>query len=291
MLKKISFTYIVLASVLWGTSGIFVHFLAPFGFTSLQMTCIRSVVAFLSMFLYVFISNRALFRASVKEIILFSLGGVSFFGTASCYFYSMQATSISTAVVLMYTAPIFVMIYSVLFLGEKLTQIKTVSVALMIVGCALVSGVIGGLKFNVTGIMFGFLSGILYSAYNIITKTNMQNKSNPVSANFYGFLAASIVSLLLCNPGVMPELAMQKPVFILPVMLGLGVVTCILPYFLYTLALRVIPAGTASSLGIIEPMSATVFSILLFNEKLSVFSAVGMVLILVAVYLLSKNTE
>lgn len=288
-MKRISFIYIVLASILWGTSGIFVHYLAPFGFTSLQMTFIRSVVAFLSMFLYILIFNRDSFRASGKEVILFSLGGISFFGTASCYFYSMQATSISTAVVLMYTAPIFVMIYSVLFLGEKLTKIKTVSVVLMIVGCALVSGVIGGFKFDAKGILFGVLSGISYSAYNIITKINMQRKSNPVSANFYGFLAASLVSLLVCNPGVMPALAMQKPVLILPVMLGLGLVTCIFPYFLYTLALRVTPAGTASSLGIIEPMSATVFSILLFNEKLSVFSAVGMILILGAVYLLSKN--
>ena len=290
-MKKMSFIYIVLAGVLWGTSGIFVHYLAPFGFTSLQMTCIRSVVAFLSMFLYTLIFNRDLFRASIKEVVLFSLGGVSFFGTASCYYYSMQATSISTAVVLMYTAPIFVMIYSVLFLGEKLTKIKTVSVALMIVGCSLVSGVIGGLKFNIIGIAFGFLSGILYSAYNIITKINMQNNSNPVSANLYGFLAASLVSLFVCNPGVMPELAMQKPASTLPLMLGLGLVTCILPYFLYTLALKAIPAGTASSLGIIEPMSATVFSVLLFNEKLSIFSAVGMILILVAVYLLSKNEE
>lgn len=290
-MKKMSFIYIVLASVLWGTSGIFVHYLAPFGFTSLQMTCIRSVVAFLSMFLYMLIFNRNLFRASVKETILFSLGGVSFFGTASCYFYSMQATSISTAVVLMYTAPIFVMIYSVLFLGEKFTKLKLISLVCMIIGCALVSGVIGGFKFDVIGIFVGFLSGLSYSAYNIITKINMQNKSNPISANFYGFLAASLVSMLVCNPGAMPEFAMQKPVFILPLMFGLGIVTCILPYFLYTLALRTIPAGTASSLGIIEPMSATVFSILIFNEKLSAFTAVGMLLILVAVYLLSKNEE
>ncbi len=289
-MKRMSFFYIVLASVLWGTSGIFVHYLAPYGFTSLQMTFVRSIVAFAGMLLYILMFDRKLFKVSGKEIILFSLGGISFFGTASCYFYSMQATSISTAVVLMYTAPIFVMIYSVLFLGEKLTKIKTASVALMIAGCALVSGVIGGLKFDVVGILFGFLSGILYSAYNIITKINMMNKSNPISANFYGFLVASLVSIFVCKPGIIPELAMQKPI-ILPVIIGMGLVTCILPYFLYTLALKVIPAGTASSLGIIEPMSATVFSILLFNEKLSIFSAAGMILILVAVYLLSKNEE
>ncbi len=290
-MKRLSFVYIVLASILWGTSGIFVHYLAPFGLTSLHMTFIRSVVAFLSLFLYTFIFDRKLFQASAKEIILFSLGGVSFFGTASCYFYSMQLTSISTAVVLMYTAPVFVMIYSVLFLDEKLTKIKVISMILMIVGCALVSGVIGGLKFDVVGILFGFLSGILYSAYNIITKINMINKSNPVSANFYGFLAAMLVTMFVCNPGEIPAIAMQKPVFILPVMIGLGLVTCIFPYFLYTLALRVIPAGTASSLGIIEPMSASLFSVILFKEELSGASLTGIVLILAAVYLLNKNEE
>ena len=112
------------------------------------------------MALYIFIHNKNLFKVSLKELLLFAGSGISFFLTATCYFYSMQATSISTAVVLMYTAPIFVMIYSVMFLNEKLTPVKTAAVLIMLVGCGLVSGIIGGLRFDGVGTLVGYMSGL-----------------------------------------------------------------------------------------------------------------------------------
>lgn len=288
-MKKIAFIYIILASILWGTSGIFVHFLAPYRFSSIHMTFFRSVVSFLCLFLYIFVCDRKLLKVSLKELILFACSGVSFFATASCYFYSMQVTSISTAVVLMYTAPIFVMIYSVAFLGEKLTKLKFISVICMIIGCGLVSGIIGGLKFNALGIAVGFLSGISYSAYNIFTKINMKNHSNPLSTNLYCFLFASIVGMFTSDMGGIPEYICKNPPIIITLLIALGICTCIMPYFLYTLALKEIPAGTASSLAILEPMAATVFSVLIFGEKLTIPSLCGIILILGSVYLLSKN--
>ena len=59
------------------------------------------------------------------------------------------------------------------------------------------------------------------------------------------------------------------------------------PYVLYTLAMRTLPAGTASALAIVEPMSATVFGFMI-GETLTVFSGIGIVLILLAVFLLGR---
>ena len=69
---------------------------------------------------------------------------------------------------------------------------------------------------------------------------------------------------------------------------ALGLITSIIPYFLFTIALRDISAGTASSLGILEPMSATLFSIAFLGEKLTVLSSIGMLFILSAVFMLGK---
>ena len=80
----------------------------------------------------------------------------------------------------------------------------------------------------------------------------------------------------------------SKPFPIIILLVALGLITSIIPYFLYTLSLREIPAGTAASLGILEPMSATLFSIAFLSEKLTVLSTVGMVLILSAVFMLGK---
>ena len=289
-MKTKAYLFIVLASVMWGTSGLFVNFLAPYGLTSLQMTAIRAMGAAIFMGIYIFVSNKRLFHVSAEQLVLYALGGISMFCTQSCYFTSMQMTSVSTAVVLMFTAPIFVMIYSVAFLGEKLTPQKTVSLVLMIVGCALVSGIVGGLKVNIIGILLGLLSGIAYSAYNILTKIQMRKTLNPSTATFYCFLTSGMLAMIFSKPQGIVPIAMENPHTIL-LMVGLSAVTCFLPYFIYTIALKTIPAGTATTLGILEPMAATIFSVVILGEKLSIASTTGIVLILFAVFLLSKSKE
>lgn len=287
--KKTAFLYIVIAGVLWGTSGLFIHFLEPFGFTPLQMTAMRGGVAAAAMAVYVLCKDRSRFRVRGRDFLFFALSGVCVFGTASCYFSSIQASSVSTAVILMYTAPVFVMAFSVAFLGEKLNLPKILSVLLMIAGCALVSGIVGGMRLSLAGILFGLASGIAYSAYNIFTKIEMLHNCNSMSATLYCFIVMGAVSLVFSDPADMLTKMCQKPSVILPLTVGIGICTCFLPYFFYTLALKDIPAGTASALSIIEPMSATVFSILFLKEDIGAASACGIVLILIAVFLLGRS--
>ncbi len=288
-MKTKSFIYIVLAGLLWGTSGIFVNILSPYGFSSLQMTFLRVLVSFLVIFIYLLFKDRSLFRTNTKELLLFACGGVCLFGTSACYYGSMQLTSIATAVILMYTAPIFVMIFSVLFFDEKFTRLKAAALVCMIIGCALVSGVVGGLKINISGVALGLLSGLSYSAYNIFTKLQMSRKSHPLKATLYCFMFATIVAFIISEPFEIIEYIPKNPVVILPVGIGIGICTCVLPYLFYTIALKNLPVGTAAALGILEPMSATVFGVLIFKEPLTLFSIIGIVLILGAVYMLSKS--
>lgn len=290
-MKKVGLLYITLASILWGTSGIFVDRLSPYGITSLQMTFIRGLVSFACMGIFVLISDRSIVKTNCKEVLLFIGSGLSFFLTASCYYQAMQLTSVSTAVVLMYTAPIFVMLYSVTFLNEKLSLVKLIAVTGMLVGCALTSGIIGGFKINAVGIAIGFLSGITYAAYNIITKIEMKKGINPIKANLYCFLFSIFAGMAVSNPaGIIDCISINPPV-VISLCVGMGIFACILPYFLYTIALREVPAGTASSMGILEPMAATVFSVLILGEKLSVYQVAGMVLILGSVFLLSREKQ
>lgn len=290
-MKKTSLIYIILAGVLWGTSGIFAKAMSSFGFAPPQMTLIRSVTTFLCIGAYILFADRSLFRTNFKEFLLFMGAGIAFFSSGTCYFYSMQLTSIATAVVLMYTAPVLVMIYSVLFLGEKLTVKKAFCIILMLVGCGLVSGIAGGLKFDLLGILLGFMSGVSFASYNVFTKIQMRKGANPLTANFYCFFVAMIICLFVSNPWEIPDYIAINPSVSIPLAIGMGVVTCILPYFFYTLALKSIPAGTASALAIIEPMSATIFSIILFNEKLTIASFSGIVLILGTALILSTQKE
>ncbi len=287
--KKLSFAFIILAGICWGTSPIFVHYLAPYGFTSQQMTAVRGTVSFACMLFYVALVNRKLFKTRFKDLLLYAIIGTSLFGTAFCYYSAMQMTSTSTAVVLMYTAPIYVMLFSVLFLGEKFSKAKLVALIMMLIGCCLVSGIVTGLRFDIWGILVGILTSFIYAAYNILTKVSMQKKLEPVTVTLYSFLFMSVISLLVCKPGELVTNIVSAPTQTLPLCIGLGIVTFVMPYFLFTWSMKHLPAGIASALSVVEPMAATIFSAVLFSEIPDLWSIGGIVLILAAVYLLGRS--
>lgn len=284
-MKKLSFLFVVLAGLLWGTSGMFVRLLAPYGFTTLQLSAVRGGVSFLAVALFALCFDRSLFRITGRELLLCIAIGGALFGTGNCYFLSLQLTSIPTAVVLMYTAPAMVMLFSVLFLGERLTPLKLLSLGLMLLGCVLVSGVLGDFKTNLFGLLIGLLSGVAFAAYNILTKVTMQKEMRPISVTIYGFLFASLLSLVFSNPVGIVTSAAKAPAVTLPLLLGIGLVSFVAPYVLYTVAMKTLPAGTASALGIVEPMAATLYGVIFLHEDLTPLSAVGILLILLAVVL------
>lgn len=290
-MNKKSLFLIIFAGILWGTSGIFVNAWKHFGLETIQMTSIRIMVSFPCILVYAMLFNRKALRAKLKDVPLYLVSGITLFTTAAFYYSSMQHTSISTAVVLMYMAPALVLAWSVAFFGEKLTVKKISAILCMIVGCGLVSGIVTGLSFNAFGIAMGLLSGLSYGTYSILTKIQMRHKCNPVTATLYSFFFAAILSVFTCNFSAIHSLINENPAAIITLAVTHGVVTFVLPYSLYTLSLKNIPAGVASAMAIFEPLAATVFSIILFGERLSVCSAIGIALILGPVLVLSRGDD
>ncbi len=288
-MKKTAFIYIVIAGVLWGSSSIFFNVLSPYGFTSLQMTAMRGVVSAIAMTIYVLLSNPSLFKIKIKHLALLVFSGMCLFGTAAFYYIAMAKSSASTAVIILYTAPVFVMMYSVAFLGERINTIKVLSVITVIVGCALVSGVVGGMDLRLVGIAWSFAASFAYSAYTILTKIQMLNGVSPISASLYGFIFMGAISLMFCEPLDFAKKTMQAPFETIPLIIGIGICTCVLPFLFYTLSMRHIPAGVAASLAIIEPLSATIFSVAFFGEVLGIPAIIGIVLILGAIVCLGKS--
>ena len=113
MKQKIAFIFIILAGLLWGSSCLFVSALKPYGFTSLQMTGLRGLMAGIGMTVYVLLTDRTRFRVKPKNLFVFACIGICLFLTAFFYYTAMPLTGTSTAVILMYTSTVFVMIFSV----------------------------------------------------------------------------------------------------------------------------------------------------------------------------------
>ena len=290
-MKKMSFIAIITAAVLWGTSGLFVHGLKPY-FAPLEMVAIRATLAALCILFYALIFKRSLFKVSPKMLVLFLFSGLTFYGAAACYYAAMPMTSVSTAAVLMYTAPVMVMIYSVAFMGEKFTPLKLVSVILMLVGCCFVSGLVGGAVFNPLGVAIALLAGVCYAAYTVLSKIEMGKNANPLSATIYSAVFMAFTSLAVANPVKIINGFASAPsdkLFSLILMaVGLGLCTYTLPSALFNTGMKNLPAGVGSALSIIEPMSATVFGMVFLSEVPTVWAFIGIVMILGAVFLLSR---
>ncbi len=285
-MRKKSRIFVILAGILWGTTGIFVKLLSEYGFNSVSLTSFRGLIAFTCIAVFCLLRDRSAFRIKKADRLLYAGIGLTQFATAGCYFVSMQMTSVSTAVILMYTAPIYVTLFSVFVWKERFSYLKGLAVAGMLIGCVFVSGVIGGGKFNALGVAVGIISGITYGGYSILSKKALLKGYSPLSTVLYGSLSMGVLGLPATRPDVTAAAFEKSPLTVLLLLLGLGIITFFLPFFLYNKGLEKLPAGTASSLSVIEPMAAAIFSVLIFHESLDVISVIGIGLIMLSVVLL-----
>lgn len=288
-MKKLAFLPVLLAGILWGCIGIFVRHYTALGLEPMQTVVIRIVIAAVLFSLFVLIYNRKLFKIKLKDLWIFLGSGVISVGVFTyCYFTSMKLSSLSVAAVLLYTAPAFVMLFSLIFFKEKLTVPKVISLILAVLGCAMTTGVIGG-QLNVTlaGFLFGLGSGICYALYSIFSRFALNRGYQPFTITLYTFIFAAIASVAVTD---------VRPVWqVVTADWGsagyavlFALVSCVLPYTLYTLGLKYIASSTASIIATVEPVVATVVGAVIFSEPLAVpFGYLGVALVFLSVVLIN----
>ena len=291
MKRSRAFALIVLSSFLFGTSGVFVRLLSPYGFTSMQMTAMRGIVAAVALGLFVLLSHKKRFVFSGKTFGLSLASGFCMFITAFLYYAAMEHTTIATAVVLMYASPIYIMIFSVLFLKEKMSALKALALGLMLVGMALVSGIVGGMDFDPIGVVLAISSGVTYAAYNIFVKVGMQKGAEPMSTMWICYVMTGLCAGLCGDLPALVGLTAQNPALLWILIVLLGLCTSTLPHLMYATALKEIPAGTASTLSLLEPLAAILYAMVFFDEPLTLPLVIGGVLILSAVFLIGEIKE
>ena len=281
---------IILAGCFWGSMGIFVRRLSTFGFSPIQIVSLRITVAALAFSLLLLIKDRSGFRIAPRDLPLFlglGFGSILFFTV--CYFSAITIMPLSTAAILLYTSPIWIMLMSVLFFREKLNRIKLTALALAFAGCVLVSG-ISGEGLTLTGLLLGLGSGIGYGLYSILGTVALR-KYSPYTVTTYTFLFAAAGSWLVCRPADMISkiAAADNLTGLLLFCVLTGLVTAVIPFLAYTLGLRTVEASRAGILATIEPLVATLVGIVVFSEPLTLLSGLGIVLILAAVILLNRK--
>ncbi len=290
--RNIGPALIILAGCFWGSMGIFVRKLSSFDFSPIQIVSVRITIAALVFAVLLLIRDRRGFRIALRDLPLFlglGFGSILFFTV--CYFSAITMMPLSTAAILLYTSPIWIMLMSVLFFHEKLNRIKLTALALAFAGCVLVSG-ISGEGLTLTGLLLGLGSGIGYGLYSILGTIALR-KYSPYTVTTYTFLFAAAGSWFVCNPADMISkfAAASNPAGVVLFCCLTALVTAVIPFLAYTLGLRTVEASKAGILATIEPMVATLTGMLVFSEPLTLLSGLGIVLILAAVILLNRKPQ
>ena len=276
---------ILLAGTLWGLIGIFNRSLYAAGLSSVSVVVVRNLGGLIVLGLVLLLLDRSVFRIELRHLpYFFGTGVISILLFTLCYFTAQQMTSLAVAAILLYTAPAFVVALSAVLFREKLTTGKLTALILAFLGCTLVSGIwSGGLSVTAIGLLLGIGSGFFYGLYSIFGRYALAHYQ-PLTVTFYTFLFAGVGSLFLIRPAeLMPCLTSGSSLLLI---LGLVVISTVLPYVFYTRGLARIESGKASILASVEPVVASLVGVIVFQEPMSIAILLGLACILISVYIL-----
>ena len=282
---------VIAAGVLWGIISIFVKRLSSSAIDPLQISLIRMLIAAVCFSLFVLIKDRSKFKINWKDLWMFACTGiVSIVLFNTCYFYTTIHSQASIAVVLLYTSPVFVMIFSAIFFKEKITLKKIIALILTICGCVLVAGLVGG-NVTIAPLVFltGIASGLFYALYSIFGEIALR-KYDTMTVTVWTFIFGLIGSLPLGKPAATISALISEPVLILYAF-GIGILSTVLPYFLYTWGLGRMETSKAAILVAVEPLVGCVIGMTLFHEPHNIQKILGIILILASIILLNLNLK
>jgi len=282
--KVRSYFLIMGGAALWGFIALFVKQLHSAGFSSMEITAIRALTAFGFLLMITLFKHRKLPEIRAKDLPLFAGTGILsivFFNWS--YFTAIQHLSVSLAVILLYTAPAFVALFSRLFLNERMDGRKLTAVAGTMTGCIFIAG--GppeGFEVSLYGLLAGIGSGVGYALYTLFGKLALRRYSS-FSITFYTFFLASAFLFPFSR------LWEKVPLFlngkVIAAALGLGFFPTVLAYLLYTEGLKGVEGSIAAILATIEPIVALILGIILYDESFTSAQWFGASLILASVVL------
>ncbi len=279
---------VIAAGVAWGVISLFVRALSAAGLATLQLSLIRMAVSALSFFPLLALRDPGKLRIRLRDLWMFvGTGIVSVVLFNSLYFYTTVQSQASVAVVLLYTSPAFVMLLSAALFKERITRRKLLCLGMTVLGCALVGGVLGG-STKLTGLVLlaGLGSGFFYALYTIFARVALR-RYDSMTVTAYTFLLGALGSLPLGKAGATASTLAVRPILLLSC-LGIGVVSTVLPYCLYTWGLQRMDSGRAAILVAVEPLVGAMLGMAAYGEPHDAMKLAGIGLILAAILLLNR---
>jgi len=263
---------IFLAALLWSTGGVFIK---ATSLNAFQTSLWRSLFASLAILLIVRPKTLLLDATSL-------IASLAYAATLILFVLGTKLTTAANAILLQYTAPIYILVLAHFILNEKMTRIGVMTVALCITGMAIFfldklspEGVVGNLA--------ALGSGVCFAVMTVFLRKNKGGE--PISAILFGNIWIVIICAAISFFQVYSLVAFALSPKDALLTGFLGVFQIALPYLLFVNAIKHIPALEASLLSMLEPILNPIWVMLFVGESPSLNAVIGGSVIIGAVAL------
>jgi len=278
-------TCVALAALCWGISGGIGGILITDGWDALVVSFYRGAIGLL--FAGVWLALRPCGSGLSDRRLWFwsAIAGLGVAGNFAFYFMSIAQGNLAVAVTLMYCAPVFVGLVSFAFKLESPTPLKLAAIALVMLGIVILTRIYDTDASGVTliGVGAGLLAGLSYAVF-IFGFKYAEPHGSPQAILVIAF--ATPAALLVWS-GDFDQLVAAPNTKEWPLFITLGVVGAGLSFFLYIVGLRRTTPIAASIVAMVEPVTASLFGVMVLNQSLDGLQLFGMGLILLSVTALS----
>jgi len=263
--RKKAIIYLVIASVLWSIGGIFIKLV---DWNPMAIAGARSGIAAVVMLFYL--------KKPIKSLRLgkYKLLGAATYATLLIFFVTAnKLTTSANAILLQFTAPVWVVLFSGWFLKEKTQKSDWATIIAVMLGMTLFF--IGDLRSgNILGNFIAVLSGISMAGVVIFLK--LQEEGSPVEMTLVGNIITFAIGL--------PFFFLSVPSFksILGLLI-LGVFQLGFSYILYTISVKYVSSLEAILIPILEPLLNPIWVFLIAGESLGIYAFLGGTIVITAI--------
>ena len=199
---------------------------------------------------------------------------LAFAGCTILFAAATKLTTAANAILLQYTAPVWVALLGAWLLGERARRADWWTIAVTFAGMGVFF--YDGLKFNnLTGILLAVASGVSFAVMIVLLRK--QGPGSTIEAVILGNLLGFVIGLPSICTAPWPD---QRS---LVALLLLGVVQLGIPYLLYSRAIKHVTALEAVLIPVIEPILNPIWVLLVIGERPSPLALLGGAIVLGAV--------
>jgi drug/metabolite transporter, DME family len=295
------FLYIGVATFFWGFSATlgraaFAGRLLPSleirGINPVILSQCRTGFSFLALALWL-IAQRGITvlrvpRRDLAKLALLGLAGLA----VSNYFYylAIQRTNVATAIIVQYTAPVWVLLYMVARGAERLTASKVGTVLIAITGIALVIGVFqrGGIQLDVVGVGAALVASFSFAYYNVAGHYLLERYDRWMLI-LYATLAASLFWMIINPPNKIVAAHYSGGAWLFLAVFSF--LSMLLPFTFYFAGLKLLVPTKAIIASCLEPVFAILIAAIALKEAVGLVQAIGIAMVLGAIVLAQKSTS